>query len=317
MNDFLSHFSHLTPQLIHFMIFIFGLLIFATALTWILDIKKKGKLKEIKLRIISWWVISALTLGSVILGKYGVIVFFAAVSFLGLSEYLKIIPQRKVDKRIPLYLFLAILLQYYWVSIEWYNMFLVFIPVYVFLFLPIRLMLTGEIQDYLRSASFMYWGMMMNVFCISHLAYLFLLPSIKTAGTYGAGHVMYLIFLTEANDVAQFLWGKMLGKRKIAPSISPNKTWAGFLGGVFTTTVASLFLGPFLTPMNIFYSAVAGAGISIFGFFGDISVSAIKRDIGVKDSGSLIPGHGGILDRIDSLTYTSLLFFHFSKYFYY
>jgi phosphatidate cytidylyltransferase len=127
----------------------------------------------------------------------------------------------------------------------------------------------------------------------------------------GPGLVLYLVLLTQLNDVAQYLWGRSLGGPPVAPKVSPNKTWAGFLGGVGTTTLLGTVLGPLLTPMAWPASLVAGLIIGLGGFVGDLNISALKRDLGIKDSGSLLPGHGGILDRVDSLTYTAPLFFHF------
>jgi phosphatidate cytidylyltransferase len=160
---------------------------------------------------------------------------------------------------------------------------------------------------------------MTTVFSLSHLAYLLALP--PHAGAHGAVRgemlVFFLLVLTQINDVAQFLWGKLLGRHKVAPRVSPNKTVEGLLGGVATTTLLAWLLGPWFTPMSPLHSVLAGGLISLFGFTGDVVISAIKRDIGVKDSGNLLPGHGGILDRLDSLTYTAPLFFHYLYYFYY
>ena len=126
--------------------------------------------------------------------------------------------------------------------------------------------------------------------------------------------MLYLVVLTQANDVAQYIWGRMFGRAKITPTVSPKKTWTGFLGGVATTTLLATAAGPWLTPMDHLQSAIAGLVIGIGGFFGDINLSALKRDLGIKDTGSLLPGHGGILDRVDSLTYTAPLFFHYVYY---
>ena len=126
--------------------------------------------------------------------------------------------------------------------------------------------------------------------------------------------VLYLVFLTQFNDVAQFLWGKTLGRHKVVPSVSPGKTVEGLLGGLGTTIVLAVVLAPHLTPFTIGWAAWAGVIIGLSGFIGDVVISALKRDLGVKDSGDLLPGHGGILDRIDSLTYTAPLFFHFVYY---
>ena len=157
---------------------------------------------------------------------------------------------------------------------------------------------------------------MITVFCLSHAAWLFIQPTAAPSPGGPAGHVLYLVGLTEFNDIAQFMWGKSLGKAKILPQVSPGKTWAGFLGGMASTTVLSAFLGPFLTPMNLSMSLMIGAAIAAFGFLGDVTVSALKRDLHIKDSGGILPGHGGILDRIDSLMFTAPLFMHFLRYYY-
>jgi phosphatidate cytidylyltransferase len=155
------------------------------------------------------------------------------------------------------------------------------------------------------------------VFGISHIAYLLALPESKNPAAGGAGLVLYLVFLTQFNDVAQYVWGKTLGRNKIIPKVSPNKTWEGLLGGVATTVVLAILLSRWLTPMRWSMALLAGLLIGTAGFIGDVTISALKRDIGLKDSGSILPGHGGILDRIDSLTYTAPLFFHFLYYSYY
>jgi phosphatidate cytidylyltransferase len=133
---------------------------------------------------------------------------------------------------------------------------------------------------------------------------------------FGAGPLLFLVALTELNDVAQFTAGKLFGHYKIVPRVSPKKTWAGFIGGIVTTALAGMVAGPYLTPLSPAWSAAAGAIIAGTGFLGDITISACKRDLGVKDAGSLIPGHGGILDRVDSLIYSAPVFYHLLHYFY-
>ena len=243
------------------------------------------------------------------------IVFFGFLSFLALKEYFSIIPTRRADRRVLFWAYLAIPMQYYWVASGWYGMFIIFIPVYMFLLLPLPMLIIGETRDFLRAVGTLHWGVGTTVFSISHVAFLLVLPGDTGAG--GAGLVLFLVLLTEFNDVAQFVWGKLFGKHRITPTVSPKKTWEGFIGGAATTAALAVLLAPVLTPMSWPMSLAAGLLIGIGGFVGDITLSALKRDIGVKDSGGLIPGHGGLLDRIDSLTYTAPLFFHFIRYFYY
>jgi phosphatidate cytidylyltransferase len=240
------------------------------------------------------------------------IAFFAFISFLALKEFLSLIPTRRADRRVLFWAYLAIPLQFYFVYLEWYGMFIIFIPVYMFLLLPLRMVTIGQTKGYVRAAGTIHWGLMLTVFCLSHTAFMLVLQESKAPNSSpGPGLVLFLVVLTQLNDVCQFIWGKSLGRRKILPKVSPGKTWAGFLGGVSTTTVIAWQAGPFLTMLNEWQSAVAGLIIGIGGFVGDVNLSALKRDLQVKDSGSLLPGHGGILDRVDSLTYAAPLFFHY------
>jgi phosphatidate cytidylyltransferase len=296
---------------------IYGALSFATLCTFILIVAKPKKdYRELRLRIQSWWVMIVILSGA-LLGSRNAIFFFAFVSFLALKEYLSLISTRRADRRVLFWAYLSLPLQYYFIYIEWYSMFLVFVPVYVFLFLPFRMVIIGETRDFLRAVSTIQWGLMLTVFAVSHLASLAVLPSSLNPGGGGAGLLLYLIILTELNDVAQFLWGKSLGKHKVIPKVSPNKTVEGLIGGVCTTTLVSLFLAPALTPIQTTSHALAfGLLIGTAGFVGDVVVSALKRDLGIKDTGNILPGHGGILDRIDSLTYTAPLFFHVLKWLY-
>ena len=297
---------------------IFGILILATLIIWIL--KKKVNQKtylELSQRIRSWWIMATVFTVAMVLNRNVSLVFFGLISFLALKEYLTIIPTRKSDRYVLFLTFLSIPFQYFWVAIEWYGLFIIFIPVYMFLFLPLHMVIIGDTKEFLRSAGTIHWGLMTMVFSISHVAYLLVLPALTNSRTGGAGLVLFLVVLTQLNDVAQYFWGTLFGKHKIIPKVSPNKTWEGFIGGILTTSAISILLSSVLTPFSLYMAFAAGLIISIAGFIGDVTISALKRDIGIKDSGTILPGHGGILDRIDSLTYTAPLIFHFVKYFYY
>lgn len=272
---------------------------------------------ELVARVQSWWVMFFIFTLAIAVSTTVSIVFFAIVSFLALKEYLSLIPTRRADRSVLFWAYLTIPIQYYWVAEAWYGMFIIFVPVYAFLFLPMRMVLIGETQNFLRAAGTIHWGLMLMVFSLSHLAFLLALPPEVNPAAGGAGLVLYLVFLTQFNDVAQYTWGKMLGRHKVVPKVSPKKTVEGFVGGVATTTVLGWLLAPWLTPLSSVEGVTAGLLIGVAGFIGDVNISALKRDLGVKDSGQLIPGHGGILDRVDSLTYAAPLFFHYVKYLHY
>lgn len=296
-----------------------AILLLASGITAVLVRRDATRWEELKLRVRTWWIISAIFVLAIVSPAWAAAGIFAAVSFLALKEYLTLIPTRQADHLPLVWAYLTIPLQYYWVAAGWYGMFTIFIPIYAFLFLPLQMVLAGETKGFLHAASTLQWGLMITVYCLSHVAFLLVLPGTAIGNHPGNGPllVLYLVLLTQANDVFQFLWGKTLGRKKIVPKVSPGKTVAGFVGGVATTTLLGGALGPWFTPMTWRCSLVAGLLIGLAGFVGDVVISALKRDIGVKDSGRLLPGHGGILDRLDSLTYTAPLFFHFLRHWYY
>lgn len=270
---------------------------------------------ELISRVRAWWVMAGLFVLAVLVGKRVGIAFIMFLSYLALKEYLSLIPQRSADRKVLLWAYLAIPLQYLWVFTGRYGMFIIIVPVYLFLFLPFRLMLTGVTQNFLRASSTLHWGLMMTVFCLGHLAYLLVLPPLHPAG--GVGLLLYVVLVTQFNDVAQYVSGKSFGKHKIVPQVSPGKTWEGFIGGLICTAVLAVVIAPVITPLGVWEALILGLLLPAVGFIGDVTMSAVKRDLGVKDASSLIPGHGGILDRVDSLMFTAPVFFHFIYYFVY
>jgi phosphatidate cytidylyltransferase len=297
---------------------VYALLIIATLIVGLLRWRNPGeRYEELARRTSSWWwMIGAFTL-CVLLNQTVAIVFLAFISYLALKEYLSLIPTRRIDREVLLFAYLAIPLQYYWAAMDWYGMFIVFVPVWTFLFFPALMALRGETQGFLRAVGTLSWGLMLTVFALSHMAMLLVSGEVSNPVAGGVGLLFFLVVLAQFNDVAQYCWGKLLGRHKVTPRVSPNKTWEGLIGGVATTILLAALIGPYLTPMDWRWSAVAGGVIGVAGFLGDITISAMKRDLGVKDTGGLLPGHGGILDRVDSLTYAAPAFFHFFRYFFY
>lgn len=309
---------HVAPRILIAFGSILAILALASLIVLALKTLKPGcDFTELSARVKSWWVMFAIFAVAIAVGRIVSIVFFAFLSFLALKEYLSLIPTRRADRRVLFWVYLTIPIQYFWVADNWYGMFLIFIPVYAFLLVPLRMVTIGNTTHFLRAAGTIQWGMMLMVFCLSHLAFLLVLPPIAGFATGGVGLVLYLVFLTQFNDVAQYTWGKLFGRHKIVPTVSPKKTAEGLIGGVATTTLLGWLLAPWLTPLTHYQGLFAGLLIGMAGFAGDVTISALKRDLGVKDSGQLIPGHGGILDRIDSLIYAAPLFFHYVYYLHY
>ena len=264
-------------------------------------------------RIKAWWLMTAAIGLALLAGKGGVIALFAFASFVALREYATIAPTRHGDHRALVVGFFVVLpLQYYLMWIEWYGLYSIFIPVYAFLILPILAALSGDARDYLARTASIQWGLMITVFCISHVPALLMLDIPGYDGRNGF-LLVFLILVVQSSDVLQYVWGKLLGKRKIAPELSPSKTVEGFLGGAASATALGAALW-WITPFTPATAALMSAVIVLMGFLGGLVMSAIKRDRGVKDWGALIEGHGGVLDRLDSVCFSAPIFFHLVRY---
>jgi phosphatidate cytidylyltransferase len=274
-----------------------------------------GKWTDLKPRMQSWSLIVGVLAAALLAGAGVFILLFALVSFVALKEFLTLAPTRKEDRIVLLLAYLAVPVTYLSVWADEYILFLVLVPVYLFTLMAFAMALGGRTEKYLATAGIVYWGV---VVCVTNLGYVPLLMQVPLAeaGPAGpAGLVLFVLLVTQLNDVAQYAWGKSFGRRKILPTVSPNKTWEGAIGGGATTAVAILVLGPLVTPLHGVGLWLLAVGLPIAGFAGDVTMSAIKRDLGVKDTGTLLPGHGGALDRLDSLTFTAPLFFHILAFF--
>jgi phosphatidate cytidylyltransferase len=298
-------------------LFILVLLVVSSAVVMALRRFQPGKnFSELAARVKGWWIMAAIFFGAIAVSDRISIVFFAFLSFWALKEYVTLLKTRPADHRALVWAFLAVPVQYFWVVKNWYGMFIIFIPVYMFLMLPLRLVLARETSGFVASASQLHWGLMAFVFGLSHMAMLLTFPAVPGSSANGRTLLLFLVFVVELSDVLQYVWGKTIGRHRIIPSVSPNKTWEGFLGGVISTSLASLLVR-FLTPFDWLECFAIAMLLTIAGFFGGAVMSAVKRDFGVKDFGGLIPGHGGMLDRVDSLCYAAPVFFHYLHYRYY
>lgn len=307
-----------SPNVLKCLAFVY-LLLFSLS-SWVFFLKKQNPQKdytELTRRFKTFWIIALLLGFSLMIKPNIALIFWAFVSYLALKEYFTIIPTRQIDRRVLFWAYISIPLQYYWIAEDWYAMFNIFIPVFVFLFMPFRMVMLGETKGFLRSLGTVHWGVMMMVYCMSYIAAFYMLEPSNNPQGGAVGFILYLLILNQFNDAAQFFWGRNFGKHKIIPKVSPNKTWEGFLGGVVSTILFSLLTAWLITPFTLWHAFLLGLLIACSGFIGDVGMSALKRDLGIKDTGQILPGHGGILDRIDSLLFTTPLYFHFINYFYY
>ncbi len=264
-------------------------------------------------RIKAWWVMVLVISGAFLFGKDGVIVLFLFISFVALREFMTLTYTRSGDHNaLAASFFIVLPAQYFFIYIEWYGLYSIFIPVYAFLILPILEVTAGDTTRFLERAAKMQWGLMICVFCISHVPALL---TLEIPGYEGRNIllIVFLVLVVQSSDVLQYVWGKLFGKHKIAPDVSPSKTLEGLVGGVLSATALGASLW-WITPFTVWQAALMAFAVNVMGFLGGLVMSAIKRDRGVKDWGHMIEGHGGMLDRLDSVVFAAPVFFHATRY---
>ena len=271
-------------------------------------------IENLNIRIYAWWGMAGLLALAFLAGHTGVVVLFAICSFAALREFLTLTNTKVSDHwAIAAAAFIVLPVQYILVGISWYGLYSIFIPVYAFLLMPIVSALSGETDNFLVRVAETQWALMISVFCVSHVPALL---SLNIPGYEGKNLflIFFLIVIVQSSDVFQYVWGKLLGKRKIAPNVSPSKTWEGLIGGVISASILGALLH-WITPFTVIQAVVMSGIITIMGFLGGLTMSAIKRDRGVKDWGHLIAGHGGFIDRLDSVIFSAPIFFHIVGYY--
>lgn len=310
-----------------------GVLVLATAivllLSWRLsDERHRGLTTNLRQRTWAWWVMIGILAVGLALGETALVVLFAVLSFIGLREMAKLIPEASTDRSVLAWLTLLAALHWFFVWRHWYGMFAIFIPVYAFLFLPAVAALRARVDGFLGRTAAAQWVLMVSVYALSHLPAVLQLSAAMqfgreaaegsapdAAGPAGAALLLWLVIVVQGSDVLQYVWGKTLGRHAIAPTVSPNKTWEGFVGGVLSASVLGGALW-WATPFTWWQAGLLALLSCVMGFLGGLVMSAIKRQAGIKDFGTLIPGHGGIMDRFDSLVFAAPIFFHVVRFFF-
>lgn len=291
-----------------------GLLVLASTIGRVLAARKPGAtVDNLNARINAWWVMAAVLLVCFVAGKAATLVLYALLSFFALREFLTLTPTRRGDHlALCLCFYLAIPLQYWLVGIGWYGLFAICIPVYGFLLLPAVTALQGDTDAFLERNTKVQWGLMLTVYCLSHAPALMML---RIHGYEGQNLMLlfYLLLVVQLSDVLQYVFGKLFGRHLLAPKVSPSKTVEGLLGGGLSATAIGAALW-WVTPFSPLQAAGMSALIVLCGFLGGLALSAVKRSLGAKDWGEMIEGHGGALDRLDSVVYAAPVFFHAVRY---
>jgi phosphatidate cytidylyltransferase len=266
-------------------------------------------------RIKAWWAMAITFSIAMTTGGTGSLILFSLISFLSLRELITLTPTKKADYRTLLWCFFIVIpLQYLLIGLQWYALFSILIPVYAFIFISIGCAVQGDTENFLERAAKIQWGLMISVYCVSHVPALLTLNIPNYEGE-NIKLLLFFVIIVQLSDILQYVWGKLLGKRKIAAKLSPNKTLEGFLGGVISASLVgtALYWATPFTPWQAFFGSLI---ITIMGFFGGLVMSAVKRDKGIKDYGAIIKGHGGMMDRIDSLCFAAPIFFHFVRFYF-
>jgi len=275
----------------------------------------RATIDNVNARIRAWWKMCAIFVAAILLGRVGALVLFGIISFLALREYMTLVPTRRGDHRTLFWSFFVIMpLQYCLIGFQWYGFFALMIPVLAVVFVPTSIAIAGDTASFLERSAKIQFGIMVCAYCLSYAPALLLL---KIPGYEGqdARLLLYLVIVDQMSGVLQFVWDKLIGKNKIAWRVSPNKTWEGSLGGVLSATALGTALW-WATPFTPLQSARISFTICVFGFCGSLVMSAIKRDIGIKDFGVVIERRGGILDRIDSLCFAAPVFYQVVRYYF-
>lgn len=275
----------------------------------------RATVANLNARINAWWVMVALVGAAFLLGRGATFVLFGLLSFYALREFMSLTPTRPADY-LPLILsfFVLVPLQYFLLYVEWYGLFVIFIPVYAFLALPAIAALAGDVEGFLERVAKLQWGVMIAVYSVSHAPALLILQPENGRAT-GALLVLYLLLVVQLSDVLQYVFGKLFGKHKLAPTVSPSKTVEGAIGGGLAAVAIGAALHP-LTPFSLREAAALSTVIVVMGIAGGLALSAVKRSLGAKDWGTMIEGHGGVMDRLDSVAFAAPVFFHLTRYYF-
>ncbi|MDO5692321.1 MAG: phosphatidate cytidylyltransferase [Pseudomonadota bacterium] len=264
-------------------------------------------------RVHAWWLMLGVLGLAFAFGKGGVIALFFLISFHALREFYSLAYTRRGDHlALAAAFYLALPMQYYLIWIEWYGLYAIFIPVYAFLVLPILSSIGGDPTRFLERAAKVQWGLMVAVFCISHV------PALLTLRIPGFEDrnlllIAFLIIVVQGSDALQHVWGRFVGRHPLPARLAPSRTWEGVAGGIASASLLGGLLW-WITPFSPWQAMAVAFAVCVMGVFGGLVMSAIKRDRGVREWGTLIEGHGGMLDRVDAVIFAAPIYFHLLRY---
>ena len=292
---------------------VFGFCIFIAFLTitglitWLF--KKTEAVVTFNKRMGSLWVLILLFTLALAFNKAVATIFFLILSVASFIEYQKMIGIKFSDKKPYFLTYFLIPLQYYFLYKGWMILFLIFIPLSIFVLVPAVGIVHRNCENVWRNCMLDYIGLILTVYCMGYMAVYLTFPYMTEPTALGL--LVYILILSLMCDFFQAIFGQTIGKHKILPKVSPNKTWEGLIGGMILTGVLSYYMGKYLTSYSAIELFIFGCCLAVCCFGADVTISSIKRWIGVKDTGNILPGHGGLLDRFDSILFSApVLYFY-------
>ena len=305
------------PRTLILVMIVMVLLGTASAVTFFLQRRTDSGLdpamvESFRTRIRAWWILLTVLAAAFLIGKGATVFLFWAVSFWAFREFITLTPTRPADHRTLFCVFLFCTpAQFILVGLDKYSLYSILIPVYAFLLIPAAIALSGDSKRFLERTAKIQAGLLICVYCLSYAPALL---TLKINPPRNLSLLFFFILMVQLGDVFQYAWSQLPSKHAIAPAINPSKTWEGLLGGTATAALLGAALY-WATPFPPWMAALMSLVVALMGAAGSLTMSAIKRDRGVKDYGTLVEGHGGVLDRIDSICFAAPIFFHFTLYF--
>jgi phosphatidate cytidylyltransferase len=309
--------GHISASFVTIGLLLLAILVVASATGYVLHVRSEGRsetINNLNARIRAWWGMAIVMFGALLLGSTVTLIVFAVISMLALREFLTLTPTRETDYW-PLFIafFIAVPGQYILLAMRWYGLFAVFIPVYVFGLVSFASALAQDTESFFQRNSMILFAVMVCVYGVSHAPGILILDIAGFEGR-NAELLFFFLFTAQLCDVLQYVFGKLFGRRRLAPAVTPSKTWEGLIGGGIAAILVAGALHV-VTPFGVWGAMAYAAQIVVCGALGGLVLSAVKRSLGAKDWGAALSGHGGFMDRLDSVAFSAPVFFHLVRYF--
>ena len=283
-------------------------------------------IRKFNQRVASWFTIYVMLVVALMLGKVPTVILFGLISFWALREFITMTPTRRGDHRTLFWVFLGFTpLQYVLVAYDRYDLYTIVIPVYASLFIPARIAFANDHKRFLERTANIQFGLLICVYALSHAPALLNLNLLKWDSAQNlyvpwsgkpVGLLFFFIVIVQISDTLHFVWDRTFGKHLIANTINETKTWEGLIGAACCSALVGIVLQLLpITPFTWYGAGLMALIISVMASSGSMTMSAIKRDRRIKDYGTLVQGHAGVLDRIDSVCFAAPIFFHATRLF--